>query len=93
MRKIEHTNKFKRDFKRESKGLYRNVLETEFRKILIKLANDDPLEEKYHDHSLTGNWKDCRDCHVKPDLILIYSKPDSERLQLIRLGSHSELGI
>ena len=93
MRKIEHTNQFKRDFKRERKGLYKSILETEFWEVVKILANDNPLEKKYCDHALTGNWKDCRDCHIKPDLVLIYCKPDSERLQLIRIGSHSELGI
>jgi mRNA interferase YafQ len=42
---------------------------------------------------LTGEWQDHRDCHIKPDLVLIYRKPDADSLQLIRLGSHSELGL
>lgn len=46
-----------------------------------------------HDHSLTGNLKDCRDCHIKPDLVLIYRKTNDNTLELIRLGSHSELGF
>ncbi|MFZ9611571.1 MAG: type II toxin-antitoxin system YafQ family toxin [Methylococcales bacterium] len=48
---------------------------------------------KHRDHSLTGDWKDHRDCHVKPDLVLIYRKPNDEVLQLVRLGSHAELGL
>ncbi|ABV85292.1 MULTISPECIES: type II toxin-antitoxin system mRNA interferase toxin, RelE/StbE family [spotted fever group] len=40
-----------------------------------------------------SNWKDCRDCHIKPDLVLIYRKPDADTLELIRLGSHSALGF
>jgi mRNA interferase YafQ len=51
------------------------------------------LADKYRDHALSGDWKDHRDCHVKPDLVLIYRKPDADRLQLVRLGSHSELGF
>ena len=93
MRRIEPTSAFKRDYKREVKGVYRTVLEDDFPAILEELANDQPLAGRYRDHALTGNWKDHRDCHIKPDLILIYRKPDSERLQLVRLGSHSELGI
>jgi mRNA interferase YafQ len=50
-------------------------------------------EKKHRDHSLTGNGKDHRDCHIKPDLILIYRKPDDELLPLVRLGSHAELGM
>jgi mRNA interferase YafQ len=42
---------------------------------------------------LSNNWSDHRDCHIKPDLVLIYRLPDDETLQLVRLGSHSELGI
>ena len=61
--------------------------------MLELLVNDQSLAEKQHDHALTGEWKDHRDCHIKPDLILIYRKPDNETLQLVRLGSHSELGF
>ncbi|RXL71801.1 type II toxin-antitoxin system YafQ family toxin, partial [Citrobacter sp. AAK_AS5] len=42
---------------------------------------------------LSGDWSDHRDCHIKPDLVLIYRKPDPETLQLVRIGSHAELGI
>ena len=54
---------------------------------------DQSLDQKYHDHPLSGNWSDHRDCHVKPNLILIYRKPENDVLQLVRLGSHSELGL
>jgi len=50
-----------------------------------------PLEPQYRDHDLSGNWAGYRDCHIKPDLLLIYRKPDPDTLQLARLGSHSEL--
>ncbi len=40
---------------------------------------------------MTGPWNEYRDCHIKPDLVLIYRIPDDYRLQLVRLGSHSEL--
>ena len=93
MRRIENTGQFKRDFKREAKGVHRATLASEFVAVIQALANDVPLEEKHRDHALTGEWKDHRDCHVKPDLVLIYRKPDAERLQLVRLGSHSELGL
>ena len=57
------------------------------------LANDAPLEVRYHDHIHIGDWKDHRDCHIKPDLVLIYRKTGDDVLQLVRLGSHSELGL
>jgi mRNA interferase YafQ len=48
---------------------------------------------RYFDHPLGGEWNDHRDCHIRPDLILIYRKPDDASLELVRLGSHSELGL
>ncbi|MBV5308792.1 MAG: type II toxin-antitoxin system YafQ family toxin [Chromatium okenii] len=51
------------------------------------------MAPKYRDHALNGHWEEYRDCHVKPDLVLIYRKPDDNTLQLVRLGSHSMLGL
>jgi mRNA interferase YafQ len=75
MRKIEQTGQFKRDLKREARGNYRTILSKEFVEIIERIARDAPLASKYRDHALTGNWRDFRDCHVKPDLVLIYRKP------------------
>jgi len=61
--------------------------------ILVLLLEDKPLPQRAVDHALTGEWKDHRDCHIRPDLILIYRKPDNVNLELVRLGSHSELGL
>jgi mRNA interferase YafQ len=93
MRKIENTGQFKRDYKREAKGPHRATLDAELVPVLTALARDQTLEPRHRDHALTGEWKDHRDCHVKPDLVLIYRKPDAELLQLVRLGSHSELNL
>lgn len=93
MRKIEPTTQFKRDYKREKKGKHSVILDTLFSEIVEKLANDQPLAEKHRDHALSNNWNDHRDCHIKPDLILIYRKPEPDVLQLVRLGSHSELSL
>lgn len=93
MRTIERTTAFKRDFKREAKGKHRAILDTDLRRIVIALASDEPLEPRYRDHPLTSNWKDYRDCHVKPDLVLIYRLIGTDRLILARLGSHSELDL
>jgi mRNA interferase YafQ len=57
------------------------------------LAADQQLPHRYFDHPLSGEWDDCRDCHVRPDLVLIYRKSENNSLELIRLGSHSELGL
>ena len=93
MRTIERTGQFKRDYKREAKGQHRAALDAGLVPILVALANDEPLESRHRDHALSGDWKDHRDCHVKPDLVLIYRTPDPDTIQLVRLGSHSELGL
>jgi len=93
MRTIERTGQFKRDFKREAKGQHRLSLQADLTAVVMALANDQALDPRLHDHGLTGDWKDHRDCHIKPDLVLIYRLPDEGRLQLVRLGSHSVLGL
>ena len=93
MRAIKQTGQFKRDLKQEAKGLHRKVLQDDFVALVETLASDRSLDLKYGDHPLSGDWIDHRDCHIKPDLVLIYRKPDSTVLQLVRLGSHSELGL
>ena len=42
--------------------------------VVERLANGEDLEPKYRDHSLTGNYVGCRECHVEPDWLLIYQK-------------------
>jgi mRNA interferase YafQ len=91
MRKIEYTTAFRDDFKREKRGQYRRDLDSLVSVAVSLLADDKPLPEKCRDHALAGEWRDHRECHLKPDLLLIYRKPDAEVLQLIRMGSHSEL--
>ena len=59
--------------------------------ILKLLLVDQPLPENNRDHALSGDWTGYRECHVKPDLLLIYRKPDAATLRLARFGSHSEL--
>lgn len=91
MRAIERAAAFKRDYKRETKGQNRVVLNDALKTVLIALASDQPLEVKHRDHLLNGDWSNYRECHIKPDLLLIYRKPDANTLRLARLGSHSEL--
>ena len=93
MRRIERTSQFKRDYRRELKSRHRTSLDALLVPVLVALANDHPLDSRYHDHTLSGEWKEFRDCHVKPDLLLIYQKHSTDSLRLIRLGSHSELGL
>lgn len=90
MRKIEETGPFRRDLKRELKGRHRTTLLADLRLVIAALIEDVPLTARYQDHALSGNWQDHRDCYLKPDLVLIYSKPENV-LRLVRLGSHAEL--
>lgn len=93
MRTIRRTVRFKRDYKREARGRYRATLDRELLAAVSLLAADARLPDKYRDHVLTGDWTDHRDCHIRPDLVLIYRKPDLGSLELVRLGSHSELSL
>lgn len=91
MRTIERSSAFKRDYKREAKGAHRTSLDDVLKPVLRALMVDHPLEARYRDHDLIGDWAGYRECHLKPDLLLIYGKPDPDTLRLARLGSHSEL--
>ena len=93
MRTISRTTRFKKDYKRESKGQHRTTLDADLTAVLSLLVDDKPLPQKFSDHPLGGDWKDHRDCHIRPDLLLIYRLPSAESLDLIRLGSHSELSL
>lgn len=93
MRTIERTTRFKKDFRREGKGRHRETVADDVVAVVTELAADRPLAPHFRDHALTGDWKDHRDCHIKPDLVQIYRLPDEATLQLVRLGSHSALGI
>lgn len=93
MRTIETTTRFRRDYKREKKGRHGKRLDGLLESVIDLLAADEPLPQRFADHPLGGEWSDHRDCHVRPDLVLIYRKVGAEKLQLVRLGSHSELGF
>jgi mRNA interferase YafQ len=93
MRRIERTGSFKRDFKRVKASPKHRDIEAILVPVLQLLMADQTLPQRLCDHSLTGEWKDYRDCHLKPDLVLIYRKPEADVIQLVRIGSHSELGL
>lgn len=94
MRTVRTVGRFDRDLRRELKS---GVLGKKLNQLLMEtvemLAADRPLPDRYHDHPLSGAWSGCRDCHIRPDLILIYREPDDATLELVRLGSHSELRL
>ena len=93
MRRIERTRAFKKDYQRTIAMPKHRDLDNVLPAFIALLASDIALPEKYVDHPLRGQWKDFRDCHVKPDLVLIYRKLSPDVLQLVRLASHSELGF
>ena len=93
MRAIERTSRFKRDYRREKSGVLSKKLDALLIEAIELLASDRPLPQRYFDHPLSGEWSGFRDCHIRPDLVLIYEKPDATTLRLVRLGSHSELGF
>jgi mRNA interferase YafQ len=93
MREVKYTRRFKRDYQREKSGVHRKKLDALLMEVVNLLASDAQLPRRNFDHPLSGEWSDHRDCHIRPDLVLIYRKPDDDSLELVRLGSHSELGL
>lgn len=84
---ITYTKAFKKDFKKLSPKDQEHTLE-----ILTRLANGESLEPKYKDHALKGEYVGCRDCHIRPDLVLIYRyNDDFLELVAMRISSHSEV--
>lgn len=81
------STRFKKDLKKYE---HKKEVIKEFNEILKLLISKTKLPEKYKDHDLSGNYVDYRECHVKPDVLLIY-KADEQLLYLYRIGSHSEL--
>ena len=88
MREIVQSGKFKRDFKKVSRSGKYHI--ADFKSVVTMLACDTPLPFKNYDHALKGDWEGFRECHIKPDWLLIYEKPKG-MLVLARTGSHSEL--
>lgn len=86
---IKYQTAFKKDYKRiKKRGYDTRLLEA----IVKKLAAGEKLEEKNHDHALTGNWSGYRECHITPDWLLIYKIDDGELILILtRTGSHVDL--
>ena len=93
MRTVKYGNRFKRDYRREKSGAFGKRLDALLMKVVNLLAADDPLPRRHFDHALIGEWSDHRDCHIRPDLVLVYRKPNAVSLELVRPGSHSEFGF
>jgi mRNA interferase YafQ len=88
MREVNFTTAFRRDYKRLFKSGQADLSLPE--EVVARLANDIPLETRHRDHALTGDWAGYRECHVKPDWLLIY-KLQPCQLFLTRSGSNADL--
>lgn len=87
--KPEKTTQFVKDQKKAHK---QNKDFEVLNNVIRLLIEEKPLDPKYKDHPLVGNWKGARDCHVQNDWVLIYRINKSEKtIRFERLGSHSEL--
>jgi mRNA interferase YafQ len=75
MRRLSATSRFGKDYKRELRGVYRDSLPLLLAEATALLVRDLPLPVRFRDHMLSGNWRDHRDCHLRPDLVLIYRNP------------------
>jgi mRNA interferase YafQ len=91
MRRIERATLFRRDYRRiKAMSRYRD-LDKRLVAVLELLVNDRPLPLGNRDHALSGDWSGYRDCHLWPDLLMIYARPSPDVLRLVRLGSHSDM--
>ena len=87
MYSIFRTTSFKKQYKKLS-----NTDKKLLKSVIILLAQNTKLDEKYKDHKLTGNFKDLRECHIKPDLLLVYKiNNDILELALVQVGNHNSL--
>lgn len=91
MRRIEQAARFKSDHRRPRATPRYRALDERLAALLNLLARDISLAENWRDHPLSGGWQGCRECHVRPDLLLVYEKRDAQTLRLVRLGSHAEI--
>lgn len=87
MRTPSYTKQFERDLRR----MRRRSKEVDKLKLIMTwLIEEQPLEARYRDHLLSGNWRGRRECHVEPDWLLIYKLQEDEII-FERTGTHSDL--
>lgn len=86
---IRYQAAFKKDYKRIKKRGYDTKL---LEKVISLLAERQPLPAQYRDHSLSGDYTGCRECHIAPDWLLVYEVKEEELiLYLTRTGTHSDI--
>jgi mRNA interferase YafQ len=87
VKSFARTNQFMRDYKKAKKR-GRDI--SKLLEMVTRLASGEKLEPRHKDHTLGGEYSDCRECHIESDWLLIY-RLSEEELVLIRTGSHSDL--
>jgi mRNA interferase YafQ len=89
---LKYSSKFKKEIKRIEKSGRKKSDIAEIKRIIYQLAIPEILPDKNKDHELTGNYKNYRECHIFPNLLLVYRYYEEDNdLMLYRIGSHSEL--
>ena len=91
MRTIVFSSQYKKDLKLARK---RNLPEEELNSVVFNLANDVPLDPRFRDHELSSQFKGFRECHIRPDWLLLYRKTENGELQILELartGTHSDI--
>ena len=88
MKRLQPTTQFRKDYKR-IKNNSKKV--KALKDILELLINEQPIPGEYNPHMLHGNYKGCMECHVLSDFLLIWVDVENNIIELVRLGSHSEL--
>lgn len=84
---VVFTKRFKKDFKKVEKHEKKLF---QLKEVIMNIADGKSLNKTLLDHQLKGDYKDCRECHLSPDFLLVY-KIEGETLILVRCGSHAEL--
>jgi mRNA interferase YafQ len=88
MKKLFLSSRYKKDFKRYQ---YNAQKLKALKEVLNMLQYEQPIPAEYQPHMLHGNYKGCMECHIQGDFLLIWVDPNSDIIELVRLGSHSEL--
>ena len=88
MKKLQPTTQYKKDYKK-----YRNNPKKveALKEVLKMLMNEQPIPAAYKPHMLLGEYKGCMECHIEGDFLLIWIDEETDIIELVRLGSHSEL--
>jgi mRNA interferase YafQ len=84
---------FSKRFRKElDKCRKRGLNLAEIQAVMLVLMNDEPLEVKHHDHPLAGEFVGCRECHIRPDWLLVYLLNDEDNsISFLRTGTHADL--